>query len=414
VNSSATAAVTLTISDQISISGSNAFSASVYPDTASHFAAGLADRGLIVTAEQPLDNTAGSITEGFAFTIQRPRYADGSFTIRATNGANYSPALPEINATVETVAVDARANRYHWSELEQPEAVPPLNYDTIGSGTIYRAIATRDCIYVFCSDGLYRISGDAGEWRDDPVDPQLVLAARGAVDKLGEVVWAYTERGLVSLVSDQITEHTTGVISDLVPGALFADTWDTYLACDELHREVWLTLRASGNSVSYVFNTFTKAFTSVDTTTEWSAMAYSRALQSLVIGSVSTNPDVLYFEADTSATRMAGADVRYQPITGDGDAHTLKEWGHVDYLFEGIGSAATLVPTFSGTAYTAVTVAANSIESRKPVTVPRNAPRVSARITPGFTLSAGGTAQNWSFRGISVRFEPASEQGAYR
>ena len=62
-------------------------------------------------------------------------------------------------------------------------------------------------------------------------------------------------------------------------------------------------------------------------------MAYSRALQSHVIGSVSSNPDVLYFEADTSATRMAGADVRYQPITGDGDANSIKEWENVTYLF---------------------------------------------------------------------------------
>ncbi len=350
--------------------------------------------------------------QGAQYILKHRRYnntVSTPFAIRATNGQNYSPTLPSTSGTALTGSTDTRANRYHWSKLEQPEHVPTLNYGFAGNGTIYRMVSTTDALYFFCSDGLYKLTGDAGIWRVDPIDSTLILAARGAVDQMQGVVWAYTNRGLVAIAGDSVAEVTTGVIGDSLPGAVYADTWDTFLACDELHREVWLGLRSGAASTQYVFNTHTKAFTSV-VDDEWSALAYSRALRSLVVGAVSSNPDVLYFEADTSATRMPGADIRFQPITGDGDPFTLKEFVEVDYLFEGIASAGTLVPSFTGTNYTARTLPASSDESHCRIDVPRNAPGVARKVAPGFTLSAGGTAQLWSFRGMSVKWWPAAEE----
>ena len=134
-----------------------------------------------------------------------------------------------------------------------------------------------------------------------------------------------------------------------------------------------------------------------------------------MIGSVSSNPDVLYFEADTSATRLAGADVRYQPITGDGDANSIKEWENVTYLFAGVTTAATLLPTFSGTAYTARTIPASTDESRCRVTVPSNAGGGgSSKIAPGFTITANGTTQAWSLRGLTTRYEVVSDEESVR
>jgi len=405
-NATATGAITASIYDRIDIDGS----ASAAIDNYKQLVEEMVEKGLVVVSNEALNTDD---VNGAEFSIQQPRYADGSFTIRATNGANYTPALPNIADTATTVAAEVRNNRYYWSEAEQPEAVPLLNYGFCGSGTHYRGIATRDAIYVFASDGLWRISGDAGVWRVDPVDPRLILAARNAVDVLGDVIWAYTNRGLVSISGDVVTEHSTGTIGDLVTGAAYSDSWDTYLACDELHREVWLTFRSGGDSTSYVFNILTKAFTSVNDD-EWSAMAYSRALQSLVIGEVAANPDVLYFESDTSATRMPGADARYQPLDM-GDPFTLKEFQDLEFIFGGMsGGTATLVPSFDGTTYTSVTVPQSSLESRARVMVPRNAPAIDTRIAPGFTLSAGGTSQNWHLRGVSVRFVPAGEEGSKR
>ena len=351
-----------------------------------------------------------TITWPSTFILESVLSSTSDLTVRATNGANYYPALPNYSEANTTGSSDPRTNRIMSSLDQQPEAVPGSHYRFVGSGTMYRHIPTKDALYCFCSDGLWRLWGDDFPWNVDPVDPTLILAARNAVDVLGDTIWAYTNRGLVAIENDAVREVSTDKIGDAstVPGAAYADTWDTFLACDELHREVWLTFRSGGNSVTYVYNTLHDAFTTVDDD-EWSAMAYSRALQSLVIGAVSSNPDVLYFEADTSATRMPGAELRFQPFTA-GDPFTLKEFVEVDYLFEGTSSAPTLVPSFDGTNYTAVSVTGSAIESHGVVPVPRNAPAVARRLAPGFTLSAGGTAQRWSFRGVSVSYEQAAPE----
>ena len=351
-----------------------------------------------------------TITWPSTFVLENVVAESGDLTVKATNGSNYFPPIPDYSDTAADGSSDPRTNRYASSLDQQPEAVSPEHYGFIGAGTNYRMIPTRDALYFFCSDGLYRLTGDAFPWQVDPVDPTLVLSARNAVDVLGDAIWAYTNRGLVAIENDTVREVSTPGLGDAatLPGAAYSDTWDTFLVCDELHREVWLTFRSGSNSVSYVHNTFTGAFTTVDDD-EWSCMTYSRALQSLVIGAVSSNPDVLYFESDTSATRMPGADLRFHPFTM-GDPFTLKEFVDVDYLFEGASGALTLVPTFDSTAYASVAVIGNAIEAHAVVPVPRNAPAVARRVAPGFTLSSGGTAQRWSLRGLSVRWEPAAEE----
>jgi hypothetical protein len=401
--------LSITSSDRIEINGNVArFSTLFEPNSESNeFAARFIYEGAVshvFTATQ-----TWTITFPSSFIVENTYVGSSEVTLAATNGQNYYPTLPAIGATPLSGTSDPRLNRYGWSLDQQPEAVAPLDFDFVGSSTLYRMIPTRDALYMFCSDGLYRLSGDAGEWTLDPVDPTLVLTARNAVDVLSDTIWAYTNRGLVAITGDAVNEVSTGRISDpfTLPVPVYADTWDTYLTCDERHREVWLTFRDGGNSVSYVFTTLGNAFTTVDDD-EWSAMTYSRALQSLVIGVAGGNPDVIWFEADASAQRMPGADVRFQPLTM-GDPFTLKEFVDVDYLFEGAATAITLVPSFSDTNYTAVTVPANSIESHGVVPVPRNAPAQGRKIAPGFTISSGGVAQRWSLRGVGVTWRLASE-----
>lgn len=353
-----------------------------------------------------------TITWPATFIVENVLATTTELTLKATNGANYYPALPNFNDTAVNGSSDPRENRYAWSLEQQPEAVPAVQYAFVGSGTLYRMVPTQDSMLMFCSDGLYRLTGDGGEWRTDPVDPTLILAARNAADVLNDVVWAYTNEGLVAIDGSGLPRYVSrdrvGDPANL-PGAAYADTWDTFLSIDERHHEVWLTFRSGSNSVSYVYNVVSGAFTTVDDSAEWSAMAYSRSLRSLVVGAVSSNPDVLYFEDDTSATRMAGADPRLQPLYM-GDPFTLKQFIGVDHLFSGVGTAMTLVPSYDGTNYTALTVPANAIESRIMAPVPRNAPAIGTRITPGFTISVGGTSNNWSWRGASVSWVPAAEE----
>lgn len=355
------------------------------------------------------ENLFSSGTSGITVILRQGRYGDGVLTVRGTNAQNYSPVIADISATATNGSYDERFNRLQWSKDSQPEAVPPGQELFYGNGAHYRGISTNDCTWLFASDGLWRKSGSGDTYRVDIVDPKLVLAGRNAVSEMGQRVYAYTERGFVRVSEGAgIEEIARPFIFNLLPGAAYADTWDTFVTCDELHREVWLSFRSGGSTTHYVYNEVSESFVDV-IENEWSACTYAPYLRSLVIGQVDTAPDCRYFEDDSSTTRMTGADVRFQPFTG-GDAFQQKEWGDCYYLFEGVTGAMTFVPRFGVTNYAGRTLSANSIESRLRVAIPRNAPALSPRITPGFSFSAGDTANAWSLLGISLSARDAGSQ----
>jgi hypothetical protein len=354
---------------------------------------------------------------GVEFVYRVPRVYEGlPFTLRATNGVNYSPPLPEYNATANSYSPDKRENRVAWSKHEQPEAVPPLNFSFVGSGVLYRMVRTRDALWLFCSDGLYRLSGDGGDgpeaWRIDSADPNLVLASRNAVATLKDTVWAYTNRGLVA-ISDEggIQDLSLGVIGDQVVGANFSDTWDVFMEVDQLHQEVWLTFRTgtmgSGSAQTFIFNAVTKTFVDM-VKDEYSTAVWAPYLQSMVLAKMQTGlaPALMYFETDTSSTRMAGADVRYQPLFA-ADPFMLKQFQSVTMMFDGMNASNTLTPNFSGTDYTTLSVNQSSGESRCTIGVPRNAPAIAGSLRPGFKM--GSVAAAWSFRGLSAQFADGGE-----
>jgi hypothetical protein len=335
---------------------------------------------------------------------------------------NYSPAIPDMNGgTPQSFADEVQENRYAWSKHEAPEHVPPINYDFSGAGKILRMIPTRDALWIFCSDGLYRLSGDGGDLPDafrlDPADPNLILAARGAVATLKETVWCYSNRGLVAISDDNgIQDIGIGMVGDLLPGDNYANTWDTFLECDQLHQEVWLTFRSgtlgAGSATSYVFNTVTKAFVGPIIEGEWSAMCWAPYLKSLVIGRVAVGspplpaPDAIYFETDASTNRLAGVDVRYQPMYVD-DPFNLKQFQAVSYAWKNMNAAGTITPLFDGTASTAFAVNQATGDSKSTAGVPR-AFAVASALRPGFQMS--DVAASWSLRGVSTQFVELGEE----
>jgi hypothetical protein len=351
---------------------------------------------------------------GQEYIFRLPRvYAGGSFTLRATNGINYSPPLPEISATANTYTPDVRENRLAWSKFQQPEHVPPLNFTFVGSGTLYRMVPTRDALWLFCSDGLYRLSGDGGDgdtaWRVDLADPNLILSARNAAASLKETVWAYTNRGLVAISDDGgIQEISLGVIGDTLVGANFSDTWETFMSVDQLHQEVWLTFRASpSNSTTYIFNTITKTFVKFSNA-DYSVSEWAPYLQSLVLGKFTSGavPELYTFNADTSSSRMTGADVRFQPLFVS-DPFDMKQFQSVTYAFEGVNAAATITPVFDDVDSVAFACNQSAGESRATAGVPRRC-AIAPVLRPGFKMS--NVAAPWSFRGISAKYTPGGEE----
>jgi len=364
---------------------------------------------------------AFDVLRGVEWIVNLPRvYAGSSMTLRVTNGVNYSPPLPEITATANTYSPDVRENRYVWSKKEQPEACPPLNYAFVGSGTILRMVPTRDALWIFCTDGLFRLSGDGGDgadaWRVDSADPNLLLAARNAVVTLKETIWCYCNRGLVAISDDGgIQEISLGVIGDTLIGASFADTWDVHMGVDQLHQEIWITFHTgsfgAGTTTSYVFNAVTKAFTTYSGYGDHhTASVYFPSMLSLATayGYSSQSPSIYTFLGDTSGFRIPNAQIAYQPLFVN-DPFDLKQFVDVTYIVDGLTFAATMTPRFDDVDSTAATMNFNaSGESRTTIGVPRRC-AIAPCIRPGFKL-AGFINDPWSLRGVSVRFTPGGEE----
>lgn len=423
-NSSSTGTFTYSIDDVIEDgpSASQLFALSATgPEVDGLFINLRADWPLVLYREKPIVRQTNtpvypSIDGGTPIVMRALRYGNGTFTIRATNGQNYTPELPEANGgTADAATLDTRTNRIHWSKVDKPEAVPPSNYFTVGAGEIHRIAATRDCVYVFCSDGLYRLSGLGPDWRVDPVDKSLVLVDRLALAVMDDVVYALTNRGLVA-VSTEVVPLSRDRIDLGVDGVAIGDghAASYVLEADPKHREVWVTTTSGGVTSTTIYNAGTNAFYTMEDGQVISRLCYSDGLGSIVYSNSDAQPDLRYFYGDSATARMASADVRFQPVTGGGDVFGLKEFIDVDYILEGFSSAATIVPSFGGTNYSSRSVPTSSVESRCRVAVPRAAPALAPRLTPGFTFSSGATSQNWSLRGVAVRYRNAGPEGGNR
>jgi hypothetical protein len=362
--------------------------------------------------------------DGGTFIFRRPTFSGGvsaPYAVRATNGQNYSPTLPLTTETAQAGNADERYNRWHVSKYNEPEHVGINSKILVGSAVNYRGVSVGGVMLVFASDGLWQVSGLAGSWQVKSLDPSLILAARGCVNVMDGLAWAYTNRGLVTVSPDgNITEISNGKIGQANTGGsgefnghAYADTWDRYLVCDERHREVLVTLDGGVNF--FVYNARSDAFTTyVPATGPATAGAYSRALAALMLTRDSGSAvNLEYFLPDSTTTRVANAQGRFQPLV-DPDPSMTKEWMDVEYAFEGVDSAMSLTPTFDATSYSAVALALSTTERRIIVPVPRNAPSLSPRLAPGFSFASGGTTNAWSLRMMAVTYQVAMEASMTR
>jgi hypothetical protein len=198
-------------------------------------------------------------TSGITITLRPQRSGIvKALTLRATNGANYSPVLPDINQTVKTITQTERPNVLRWSRSNQPEAVPSPNEAFIGGGQIIRLLPTTDCLWILCTDGAYRLSGSGGVWRADLVDQSFVPIGPDACCVLNDVVYAYTPRGLAALSGTQTTLLTKGVLDAQFPVQGFSAENRIHLWPNTANEEILAVFEGAtlgSTSTVYVYST---------------------------------------------------------------------------------------------------------------------------------------------------------------
>jgi hypothetical protein len=369
-------------------------------------------------------NPASVFADGIL--ISRWYLAEGhssSITIRGTNGQNYTPQLPIISASPTTIAETARPNGISWSEQNQPERVCALSTAFVGSGEIYAAFSTRDALWIFASDGLWRLSGTGGnagdgyDWRVDPVDSTISISGPQAGCVLRDTVYAYTNRGFVSIDSSgNIRELSMGRINDLMPGPPWSTpvrtiTQSMWTIADETHDEIVFTVGINQSGRVYVYNTLTDAFTYFAiqlASALWTPMhaAYLRATEEVIYAQQAAS-SVLGRSGGTYAAHRAVL----QPVGGD-NPFVMRHWQNVNYVLAQAAAAQPIVPVINGTAFSAAvtpTLMGDSGQQRVSVGVPRNSPAIANQISVGFS-GAGSSSTARKLYAIALDYVDMTDQ----
>ena len=180
----------------------------------------------------------------------------------------FFPNIP-LSGTTLSSSEDAFTNRLYFSKLSEPEAVPRLNYISIGSESAqgFRVIALRDSVIVMKSDGVFRVTGDSpNNFTAIVLDATATIKAAKSAVLLNNSVFMLSDQGVCS-----ITESAVRIVSRAIEPLLNAVVSNSNLAANtaavgyESDRYyVISTLDELGNRISYLYNFVTDSWTTSD------------------------------------------------------------------------------------------------------------------------------------------------------
>lgn len=360
----------------------------------------------------------GATTRGATVSLEPTRQAlFNSFVVAATNGANYQPPVPEFNATGKTFTATQTKNLLRWSKAQQPEHVPAANEDEIGFAQIISMAATKNALWIFCTDGLYRLSGDVPPWRVELFDPACILCAPQALCQMRDSIWAYTNYGIVRIDDSGITEITAKTLNEVFSGPPYAENPHIIVERNETDDEIVVQLNA-GSNLFYCFNTKQggwSTITSTPNTQTITAMAFQRSAtsgrQRLLVGTSVSGAAPAYSTWDVLGINFLVPTVIYQPFYAD-DPLVMKQWIDVTYMFDALdGTPGVTQKTISA-------IQAGSVVASTPITLHTGEAYGTIGITrataialaniPGYTHIAYSSQSR--FKGLSVRYVPVSNQ----
>lgn len=199
--------------------------------------------------------------------------ATQSHTIRATHGDEFSPPIPLTTETAAAFDQDADPGMAMWSNTDEPENVALKNYAFVGdrAKAVLAMVATRDALFIFKEDGLWRLTGVGGDWRIDPFDPTLRCVLPSSARSLNGRAVTLSSRG-VYLVDDggpvmageAIQDSTDSIVETILDGFEATGLYvvaSGYGSCGAVYdRQNEYTL-VTGDGDALVFNASTSAWT---------------------------------------------------------------------------------------------------------------------------------------------------------
>lgn len=180
------------------------------------------------TPAQQIDETARSLVNIInknasesvsAFYISGPSDIPGQFLLEvrdigtstfsitandATTGAQFNPPLPPaVGASAVVATAETKPNRLMYSKLQQPEAVPLLNFVDVGpeDQAISRILSLRESLFILKEDGIYRLTGLNGVFTVDLFDASTKIISPDTAVVLNNQIYCLTNQG-VAVISD--------------------------------------------------------------------------------------------------------------------------------------------------------------------------------------------------------------------
>ena len=180
------------------------------------------------------------------FLLEKRTNVDTAFPVLTTVPLAWSGESLDVTTAVNSKR-DGGAHWLMWSKEGQPEAVPGTHFATIGSERhpIKRIVGTRDAVFVFKGDGVWRVTASGPDSvRIDEHDQTLRILHPDTAVELDDKVYLWSNQGIVAVgdggklaISDSSIEKTIRAFShtlaadDTIEG-VFGVAWqsaDTYL-----------------------------------------------------------------------------------------------------------------------------------------------------------------------------------------
>lgn len=149
-------------------------------------------------------------------------YYKSNIEFESTNAGAWSA----YSGGTEEVSQSTFPNRIYYSKPDEPEAVPLLNYLSVGSekSKILRIVPFTDSLMVFKEDGVWRISGDAPDgWRVDFVSKDHVLHSPRSATVMNNLCYFWGSKGFWSVNSYGEFSNIGQNISDTAMNSIFAN-----------------------------------------------------------------------------------------------------------------------------------------------------------------------------------------------
>lgn len=136
-------------------------------------------------------------------------------TVAGTQGAfiNVDDAVVSDNET--------KGNRVYFSKIQQPEAVPLVNFIDVGpqDEEILRIVPLRDSLFVFKSRGTYRISGETSPFVLALFDGSTNLLAPDSIGIIDNQIFGWFDQGIQTVTESGVELKSRPIDTEILPRA---------------------------------------------------------------------------------------------------------------------------------------------------------------------------------------------------